>query len=176
MIDKNEKKINRAVLVGLNAHCLTKEENATESSMEELSALLETAGGETVGIVTQSKDSPDPRTFLGGGKCRLEGVGKVCKEGYGGIEHRGVRDKAYDKTCRIALGAVDYLCAADAPDYERAAGDEEGNYLGKCRNELAHFSECPMYGKGEDCTTRLLNALAGVIERLEQQGEGENDG
>ena len=68
MIDKNEKKINRAVLVGLNAHCLTKEENATESSMEELAALLETAGGETMGIVTQSKDTPDPRTFIGEGK------------------------------------------------------------------------------------------------------------
>ena len=61
MIDKtNEKKINRAVLVGLNAHCLTKEENATESSMEELAALLETAGGQTLGVVTQSKDTPTP--------------------------------------------------------------------------------------------------------------------
>ena len=69
MIDKtNDKKINRAVLVGLHAHNLTKEENATESSMEELAALLETAGGETVGVVTQSKDSPDPRTFIGEGK------------------------------------------------------------------------------------------------------------
>ena len=69
MIDKtNEKKINRAVLVGLNAHCLTKEENATESSMEKLAALLETAGGQTLGVVTQSKDTPDPRTFIGEGK------------------------------------------------------------------------------------------------------------
>ncbi len=69
MIDKtNEKKFNRAVLVGLNAHNLTKDENATESSMEELAALLETAGGETVGVITQSKDSPDPRTFIGEGK------------------------------------------------------------------------------------------------------------
>ena len=69
MIDKtNEKKVNRAVLVGLNAHCLTKEENATESSMEELAALLETAGGQTLGVVTQSKDTPDPRTFIGEGK------------------------------------------------------------------------------------------------------------
>ena len=69
MIDKTkDKKINRAVLVGLHAHNLTKEENATESSMEELAALLETAGGETVGVVTQSKDSPDPRTFIGEGK------------------------------------------------------------------------------------------------------------
>ena len=59
---------NRAVLVGLSAFSLSREENADEESMEELSALLETAGGETVGVVTQSKDSPDPRTFIGEGK------------------------------------------------------------------------------------------------------------
>lgn len=63
-----KEKKNRAVLVGLNAFSLSREENATEESMEELSDLLETAGGETVGIVMQSKDSPDPRTFIGEGK------------------------------------------------------------------------------------------------------------
>ncbi|MCI6363219.1 GTPase HflX [Intestinimonas butyriciproducens] len=63
-----EEKINRAVLVGLNAACLSREENATESSMEELSALLETAGGACVGTVLQNKDAPDPRTFIGEGK------------------------------------------------------------------------------------------------------------
>ena len=69
MTDNNtQEKINRAVLVGLNAFSLSKEENATDASMEELSALLETAGGETVGMVLQSKDSPDPRTFIGEGK------------------------------------------------------------------------------------------------------------
>jgi len=66
-INTKEKK-NRAVLVGLSAFRLSAEENATEASMEELSALLETAGGETVGMVMQSKDSPDPRTFIGEGK------------------------------------------------------------------------------------------------------------
>ncbi len=35
---------NRAVLVGLNAHCLSAEENADDTSMEELADLLETAG------------------------------------------------------------------------------------------------------------------------------------
>ena len=59
---------NRAVLVGLNAFSLSRDENADEESMEELAALLETAGGESVGVVTQSKDSPDPRTFIGEGK------------------------------------------------------------------------------------------------------------
>ncbi len=54
-----EEKINRAVLVGLNAACLSREENATESSMEELSALLETAGGACVGTCSRIRT---PRT------------------------------------------------------------------------------------------------------------------
>ena len=63
-----KEKTNRAVLVGLSAHSLTREENATEESMEELKDLLETAGGQSVGMVLQQKDSPDPRTFIGQGK------------------------------------------------------------------------------------------------------------
>ncbi len=63
-----QRKIDRAVLVGLDAFSLSREENATEESMEELAELLETAGGEPVGTVLQSKDSPDPRTFIGEGK------------------------------------------------------------------------------------------------------------
>lgn len=61
-------KKNRAVLVGLWAHRLSVEENATEETVDELADLLETAGGECVGTVLQSKDSPDPRTFIGEGK------------------------------------------------------------------------------------------------------------
>ena len=68
MTDHTEDKIDRAVLVGLNAGCLSREENASESSMEELAALLETAGGVCVGTVLQNKDTPDPRTFIGEGK------------------------------------------------------------------------------------------------------------
>jgi len=59
---------NRAVLVALRARSLSPEENSTIDSVEELAALLETAGGENVGVVLQSKDSPDPRTFIGEGK------------------------------------------------------------------------------------------------------------
>ena len=66
--NNTQEKRERAVLVGLSANSLPNEEKATESSMEELAALLETAGGECVGVVTQSKDSPDPRTFIGEGK------------------------------------------------------------------------------------------------------------
>ena len=58
----------KVVLVGLNSPVLKQEENADEDTMEELSALVETAGAETVGIVLQNRPSPDPRTFIGEGK------------------------------------------------------------------------------------------------------------
>ncbi len=64
----NEKKINRAILVGLDAFSLPREEKATEESMAELAALLETAGGETLGTVLQNRSDPDPRSFIGEGK------------------------------------------------------------------------------------------------------------
>ena len=66
--DKTKEEINRAVLVGLSAHCLTAEENATEHTLEELEDLLETAGGACAGMVLQNRDAPDPRTFIGEGK------------------------------------------------------------------------------------------------------------
>ena len=49
---------NRAVLVGLNAHCLSAEENADDTSMEELADLLETAGGVCVGTRTPPIPAP----------------------------------------------------------------------------------------------------------------------
>ena len=58
----------KVVLVGLSSPVLKKDENADESSMEELSALVETAGGEALGIVLQNREKPDPRTFIGEGK------------------------------------------------------------------------------------------------------------
>ena len=54
----------KVVLVGLNSPVLKKEENASEDTMEELSALVETAGGETVGIVLQKRHAPDHLTFI----------------------------------------------------------------------------------------------------------------
>ena len=59
---------NKVVLVGLNSPVLRKEENADEESMAELAALVETAGGETLGTVLQNRNSPDPRCFIGEGK------------------------------------------------------------------------------------------------------------
>ena len=70
MFDKtfDEHKINRAVLAGLNSPVLSREQNATEESLEELEALVETAGGVCVGTILLNKNTPDPRTFLGEGK------------------------------------------------------------------------------------------------------------
>ena len=58
----------RALLAGLNADVFTKEETATEETMDELEALLETAGGVCVGRVLQNRHAPDPHSFLGEGK------------------------------------------------------------------------------------------------------------
>ena len=58
----------RAILVGLSSPRLDKKENADEESLRELEALVETAGGVSVGVVLQTLPSPNPRTFIGEGK------------------------------------------------------------------------------------------------------------
>lgn len=58
----------RAVLVGLNADCFTQAQTATDRSLEELEALLETAGGFCTGKVLQNRHAPDPHSFIGEGK------------------------------------------------------------------------------------------------------------
>ena len=58
----------RAVLVGLNADCFTAGETATEESLEELEALLETAGGFCTGKILQNRHTPDSHSFIGEGK------------------------------------------------------------------------------------------------------------
>ena len=60
----------RAVLVGLNAACVTKAQTATEETLEELEALLETAGGFCTGKVLQNRPTPDAHSFIGEGKAQ----------------------------------------------------------------------------------------------------------
>ena len=60
----------RAVLVGLNADCFTKEQTATDETLEELEALLETAGGFCTGKVLQNRHTPDSHCFIGEGKAQ----------------------------------------------------------------------------------------------------------
>lgn len=60
----------RAVLVGLNADCFTLEQTATEETIEELEALLETAGGFCTGKILQNRHAPDSHSFIGEGKAQ----------------------------------------------------------------------------------------------------------
>ncbi len=62
--------VERAVLVGLNADCFTQAQTATEESLEELEALLETAGGFCTGKILQNRHTPDPHSFIGEGKAQ----------------------------------------------------------------------------------------------------------
>jgi len=60
----------RAVLVGLNADCFTQAQTATDETLEELEALLETAGGFCTAKILQNKHTPDPHSFIGEGKAQ----------------------------------------------------------------------------------------------------------
>ncbi len=60
----------RAVLVGLDADCFRKEDTATDETLEELDALLETAGGFCTGKILQHRHAPDSHSFIGEGKAQ----------------------------------------------------------------------------------------------------------
>ena len=47
---------------------MDRSERSTERSMEELAALVETAGGEVIVTLIQNRPTPDPRSFIGDGK------------------------------------------------------------------------------------------------------------
>lgn len=64
---QEEKKRDDAVLVGLRSPVL-REDSTDEESMEELAELVDTAGGQVVGTILQSRDKPDPHSFIGEGK------------------------------------------------------------------------------------------------------------
>ena len=66
-----------AVLVGLRSPVLG-DDSADEESLAELSALVDTAGGQAVGMILQSRDKPDPHSFIGEGK--VEEVRRMVQE------------------------------------------------------------------------------------------------
>lgn len=65
----------KAVLVGI----VTREDSAAdvEKELDELSRLLDTAGGEEFARLVQNKETPDPRTVLGSGK--VAELSELCK-------------------------------------------------------------------------------------------------
>ena len=66
---------NPAVIVGIAESSAKLAE--CESSLDELSRLLDTAGGEVFCRVTQIKDSLDPRTCIGSGK--VKEISEICR-------------------------------------------------------------------------------------------------
>jgi GTPase len=64
----------RIVLVGVTMPHHTDDE--TEASLDELAQLIDTAGADEVGRVTQRRDRPDPSMFLGKGKA--EELRELC--------------------------------------------------------------------------------------------------
>lgn len=76
MFEKFEEKEEiKAVLVGVCGDF--DEMQDVEDSLDELSFLLETAGGEEFSRVIQNRSTPDPKTYIGSGKVRE--VAEICK-------------------------------------------------------------------------------------------------
>lgn len=70
-MENNERMVcEKAVLVGLNADCFKPEEAATYETLDELEALLQTAGGSCTAKVLQNRHAPDPHSFIGEGKAQ----------------------------------------------------------------------------------------------------------
>lgn len=69
-IENTTEKKERAILAGLAAASMPEQERSSDISMEELAALVETAGGETVAMLIQNRATPEPRSFIGDGKVR----------------------------------------------------------------------------------------------------------
>jgi GTP-binding protein HflX len=67
-MENTEVKKERAVLAGLAAASMDEHERSTDVSMEELAALVDTAGGQVVAMLMQNRPTPDPRSFIGDGK------------------------------------------------------------------------------------------------------------
>ena len=76
--ENKENKRDYAVLVGLRSPVLGAD-SADEESLAELGALVETAGGEPVGTILQSREKPDPHSFIGEGK--VEEVRRMVENG-----------------------------------------------------------------------------------------------
>ncbi len=75
MLEENAVR-DKVVIAGLKSPVL-KSDSADDESMDELSALVETAGGVVEGIVLQNRPAPDPRSFIGEGKA--EEIKEYCK-------------------------------------------------------------------------------------------------
>lgn len=104
---KEEKE--RILMVGVS----TREGDDTEQSLDELSELISTAGGEAVGRLVQSREAPHPATYVGKGKleeirtlaCELGAAGIACDDELSPAQYGNLQDllglKIMDRTMII---------------------------------------------------------------------------
>ncbi len=76
IMTKEEAKPSLAVLVGVIMR--DDDPDEVEVSLDELSRLLDTAGGEVFARMVQNKSTPDPRTLIGSGK--VEELAELCRD------------------------------------------------------------------------------------------------
>ena len=67
-LENSKEARDHAVLVGLRSPVLG-DDSADEERLMELSELVDTAGGDTAGIILQSREKPDPHSFIGDHFC-----------------------------------------------------------------------------------------------------------
>lgn len=77
-MEEKKRELDRGVLVGILWGKETQE--SVDRSLDELEGLLSTAGGIAVARLTQSKESPDPRTVIGSGKAAELAYLCACNE------------------------------------------------------------------------------------------------
>ncbi len=75
MNETNKNEMRRGILCSVYK---SSDETEAKISLEELSRLLETAGGEVAAILTQVREVPDNRTVIGKGKC--EELKELCEK------------------------------------------------------------------------------------------------
>ena len=63
MTESTDTRKERALLAGLCALSMDQSERSSDVTMEELAALVETAGGEVVVTLIQNRPSPDPEAW-----------------------------------------------------------------------------------------------------------------
>ena len=68
----------RAVLVSIATQENRQSQEELQDSLDETARLLDTAGGQVVARMVQSKDTPDPRTLIGSGK--VKELATLCRD------------------------------------------------------------------------------------------------
>jgi GTP-binding protein HflX len=119
----------RAILVGIDA------DRDASRSMDELSALAEAAGAEVAGILLQTRENPDRRTYIGRGKLEelaalcvdMEVDTVVCNDELTGIQLRNLEDRLSLRVIDRTILILDIFAAR--------AGSREG----KLQVELAQL-------------------------------------